>query len=197
MPVKELTSFKTNDNDTQQIQQIRDDDITPPHKSYLSVVNESVKITETIEKTASFCDECSFETKSVDNLIQPIKTNHKAKLSVDFESMALKRIDQISEKSELSSSSSRDDTGTPFNNISTKKNKKYFNFLNTFQENIPSPELEKKSCPMIRIDITNNYVNNNLQAFKTPTEEVQSENWFFKGIYNLLGCGCGGGTDKR
>ena len=190
-----LTSFKNKDNNMTREQMCDYAYLTPANNKdrNLFVVNESVKITETGENSVDFDDDFSCETKSVDNLKSNLIIKHKPKLSVDFESMAFQRVDQISEKSELSSSSSQAEPETPFKRFSLKKNKKYYNFLNTFQENLPSPEPEKRN-PMIKIDITNNYINNNLDVFKTQKEEDQSENWFVKGIFNLLGCGCGGSS---
>ena len=122
------------------------------------------------------------------------------KLSVDFCISASKKVDKISEKSEMSSSSS--ESKAPFKEFDNIKNKRYYNFLNNFQEGLNSPEKEKKTQPLVKIDntrlkliaITNNYVHNTLETVKTPKEEVQSENWFFSSVMSLLGCGCG---DKK
>merc|ERR1712183_175189 len=55
------------------------------------VLNESVKITETMEKTTSFGDEWSCETKSVDNLKISRNFIHKARLSIEIDDIDLKR----------------------------------------------------------------------------------------------------------
>ena len=122
------------------------------------------------------------------------------KLSVDFCISDSKKVDKISEKSEMSSTSS--DSEANFKKFDNIKNKRYYNFLDNFQEILDSPEREKKTQPLVKIDntglkliaITNNYVHNTLETVKAPKEEVQSENWFFSSMMSLLGCGCG---DKK
>ena len=167
--------------------------VTPVNNKDRSHFNESIKITETNEKTESYLDQFSSETKSVDNIRNSVNVYQKARLSVDLDHMDLNNIDQISEQPETSSSSnSQIATVSVSKKVGLEKNKKYYNFLKTFEEKLQSPEMEKKSSPMIRIDIQNNYILNDSQTIKSQKEEGLSENWFLSGIIKILGCGCGG-----
>ena len=157
------------------------------------------EFTSTYKKSIGYVEEFNHDSTSNEafNISRRNSMNRAEKLSIDFTISVSKKVDKISEKSEFSSSNTESET--PFKKLSTNKIKKYYNFLNDFQEGLASPEKEKKTQPLVKIDntrlkliaITNNYVHNTLETVKTPKEEVQSENWFFSSVMSLLGCGCG------
>ena len=101
----------------------------------------------------------------------------------------LKKVGKISEKSE--SSSSQD---TPGQLMSPAKRKKYFNFISNFQDENSNIVMEKKSCPMIKVNVTNNFMNNHLESIKERKDDPPKNNWLVESVMGFLGCGC---ADKK